>query len=158
MKIFLFVIDGRPTFRTTLIGAQAALEDRLWGREGVSDVWWDDARPYEARVYLYGSSHSDYGADPEDPYKDVSFETTEQLIWPVEVGADHSPAERLDPLVPGGVELSMEVRTDEGSWKIIRRETSDFWSEKHLRPHLITHFAVHAGHELADRWTDKEST
>jgi hypothetical protein len=157
MQIYLFVIDGRPSFRTELHHAQAVLEDHLLTKRDVSDVWWDDNCPYEARMYLYGSSHSDYGRDPEDPYKDLDFETTDQIIWPVTIPGSKIEAEQLDPDFLGGAELQFEVKTRVGRDTLVRTVPPDEWSNKNLRPHIISLFAMNAGQALADRWTSKES-
>lgn len=90
MQIFLFVIDGVPGFRYDLAGAQVALGDRLRDNPNVSDVWWDDKHPYEARTYLYGASHTDYVASGDPMEDDISWETTDQLIWPVTVNGIES--------------------------------------------------------------------
>lgn len=158
MKIYLFTIDGKPKHRCSLAEAQAVLEDYIRGRRDVTDVYWDDEYPYEARVYLYGSSHSDFGRDPEDPYKDMNFETTDQLIWPVDLGVNEEPSRPGHRCPFGGAELTMTIRTQGQKGQFIRSIPEDVWDEEHLRGHVIMSFATNAGQALADHWKLKERT
>lgn len=156
MQIFLFVIDGIPRCRASLAQAQAALEDYLRELPGTSDVWWDDERPYEARRYLYSSSHTDTAVEDAE----VDFEVTEKLIWPVELpGDDHTRGPDVQ-LFSLGAKLSLEVKTDQGKYQLMRAVSQREWSEKRLRPHLVLNFATNAGQALADRLTQnpKERT
>jgi len=154
MEIFLFVIDGRPGMRLSLHEAQACLEENLRDQRDVSDIWWDDESPYEARRYLYGSSHTDTALDDE---AEVDFETTDQIIWPVILEVDN-PGKPLGPLEFGGVEMIMEVRTRTEKHQIIEAVTESVWSESRIRPHVVSHFAAWAGMALADHWIKKERT
>jgi len=159
MKIFLFVIEGTPGYRLSLAEAQACLEDHLRDRRDVSDVWWDDENPYEARVYLYGASHSDYEADVAagvDPNAD--WETTGQLIWPVTL-PDSGHTRKQEEVLPfGGAELSLTIRTDHHKEDFLRVIPDLTWSDNTLRPLITMNFAVNAAQALIDRWTSKERT
>lgn len=154
MKIFLFTIDGKPGFRHTLHEAQAVLEEHLRDVRDISDVWWDDEHPYEARKYMYGSSHSDTAVEDAE----VDFETTDQLIWPVTL-ADGEHERRQNRILPwGGAELCLTVRTDRHKEQLVRVIPEKDWSEDRLRPHIVLNFAVNAGQALADHLTSKERT
>jgi hypothetical protein len=158
MQIFLFVIDGKPGYRTTLAEAQACLEDHLRDRRDVSDVWWDDERPHEARLYYYGASHSDYEADlaaGNDP--DASWETTDQLIWPVHLSEGMRPMPPEPRLSCGGAELTLMVKTIRHKEQVVRIIPEKDWSDVRLRPHVVRSFAVDAGQVLADHLTSKET-
>lgn len=148
MQLFLFVVNGTPGYRTSLSDAQACLEEHLRDLSDVSDVWWDDHDPLYARKYMYGSSHEETAVEDAE----VNFETTEQLIWPVEVPElPEQPAkEDRYSLFPGGAEMTMSVVTGTGKIQMIRRVPETDWSEDRLKPHLITTFAVRAGRALAD--------
>lgn len=157
MKIYLFVLDGKPGYRCSVEEAQAVLEDHLRDRRDVSDVWWDDENPYEARVYMYGSSHSDYGLDPEDPYKDLNFETTDQIIWPVTIPEDECKPVQRNPF--GGAELTLTVRVDGRCDQIIRSIPETDWNESRIpRSFLLLNFAAEAGQAMVDHWKSKERT
>jgi hypothetical protein len=156
MKIYLFINDGRPDYRCSVAEVQAVLEDQFRERRDVTDVWWDDEDPLRARLYMYGSSHSDYGLDPDDPYKNLDFETTDQLIWPMSLSEEECKPIRRCPL--GGAELTMTIRTDRMKSQLVRSIPEDVWNEERLREHVIMSFAVNAGQSLADHWKSKERT
>lgn len=157
MQIFLFIVNGKPGYRLTLEAAQACLEDHLRSRRDITDVWWDDESPYEARTYLYGASHSDFEAEGYDA--EISWETTDQLIWPVMLSPEvKSAAEKLDSLFPSGAEMIMSIKTDKGKCQFVRHIPLGPWAEKWMRPRLITDFATEAGQSLAAHWTNEEST
>jgi hypothetical protein len=155
MQIFLFIIDGKPGLRLDLHEAQAALEDRLRNDRDVSDVWWDDDSPYEARKYLYGSSHTDTAALE---YHEVDFETTGQLIWPVTLADGEHKRDRAGRPPFGEAELTLTIVSGQYKEQVVRIIPEADWSEDRLRPHIVTSFAVNAGQALADRVTLKERT
>lgn len=149
MRLYLFVINGKPLVRTKLHRAQAALEDHLRGRRDVSDVWWDDENPYQARIYLYGCSHSDFGRDPEDPYADMNFETTDQLIFPTDLNwTPSAPTEQGPP----GTLMSLSITSRDGKWEFDRVVPDDVWSGGVIGKNLLlSQFAMDATYGLGDR-------
>lgn len=149
MLLYLFILDGKPAYRTDLHRAQAALEDRLLERRDVSEVWWDDANPLRTRLYLYGGSHSDYEADEAaGTDSSVSWETTDQLIWPMEVAeASTIPINILDP---AGARMSLSVVTREGKKEYDRVIPREQWSKGIVEHNvLLMSFALDAAYGLS---------
>jgi hypothetical protein len=156
MQIFLYIVDGKPNFRRSLAEAQAVLEDHLRDLRDVTDVWWDDDSPYEARKYMYGASHSDFEADGYDA--EIDWETTEQIIWPVELGDGEPSVDPVPFVLGGGVIMDLTWRTERGRYSFTRTVPLAEMTEERLRPHIITSFAMSASQALADLWTSKERT
>lgn len=161
MRLYLFVIDGKPTARTELHMAQAVVEDRLLERREVSEIWWDDENPYIPRQYLYGASHSDYlEAEAAAVDADVSWEQQEQFIWPVDVGEESS--DPLPPLEVTGVTLTMSVvmpdkRTKTELIRVVPQDEWDTWRSYKSSPTLPLHaFAVEAAQAIDETLDKKE--
>lgn len=158
MRLYLFVIDGKPMVRIDLHLAQAALEDHLRERRDVSDVWWDDKYPYEARTYLYeGSSHLKYISIPEGEDEETCFETTDQLIWPVDLAG--IPSAPIDILDPAGARLSLSVTTRQGKSEFDRVIPEQEWADNRMGTALlISKFALDAAYGLGDVLNPKEGS
>lgn len=158
MQIFLFVIDGKPGFRTELVPAQACLEGHLQERRDVSEVWWDDEYPYQARLYLYdGASHRAFMAIPEGENETICYETTDQLIFPVEIGDVTTGRGHLDILDPGAAHLSLSVVTETGTEEVTR-VVPQWPTVVARRTALLASFAWDTASAMAGRWADQEGS
>ena len=161
MKIYLFTINGRPGFRTDWRDAQACLEDHLRDRRDVTDVYWGDEgdERWYARVYLYGSSHSDISANPEDdPYLGVNFETTDQLVWEMEVPSPDEPEVpvMMDPMMPGiGARLERKVITKNRKESVTEVVPQAEWevNPEWQRGHILWAFVTKNALEFGMRWS-----
>jgi hypothetical protein len=158
MRLYLFVIDGKPGFRTELHQAQACLEDHLRDRRDVSDVWWDDERPETARLYLYDGTHVTYMGTPEGEDSEISYEEIGPLIFPVEVAfLGTNPV--LDPLGPLGARLTLSVQTETGTETVTRAVPEGEWPVKgHARGTLLGSFAVETAFAMGIRWSTQEGS
>lgn len=162
MKIYLFIINGRPGFRTDWRDAQACLEEHLRDQRDVSDVWWEDEGEdrWYARKYLYGSSHSDISGNPEDdPYLGVNFETTDRLIWEAEVPdpAAEKPLS-LDPLLPSvGAIFELTIRSKDGKESATHVVSTPEWEGPHwMRGHALWRFVSETALNIGIRWSQKD--
>lgn len=157
MKIYVFMIDGKPRIRTDWRQAQSALEDHLRDRRDVSDVYWGDEgdERWEARVYLYGSSHCDISANPEDdPYQGVNFETTDRLIWEFDLALPERAPVPQDALTEGlGALLELRITTEKGVESVTRAVPKSEWEGEHwVRGHAVWGFATETALNLGIRW------
>lgn len=156
MKIYLFAINGRPGFRTDWRDAQAALEEHMRDHPDVSDIYWGDEgeERWRAVRYFYGSSHSDISANPEDdPYRGVDFETTDQLIWEVEVPVEPEQPNHALRHFGVGAEIELSIRTPEGTTTVNRRVPKPVWDASPLdRGQILMSFASMNAIQIATRW------
>jgi len=158
MRLYLYVIDGKPAVRTELHQAQASLEDHLRDRRDVSDVWWDDHSPLWARTYLYGASHQEaMAAETASVEADISWENTDQVIFPVDLDDVMVPvAPTLD--LPG-VTMSLTVVTSEKKADLTRVVPKDLWDASQLdHSKMIIMFAAEAAHGVAGALRSEEGS
>ncbi len=158
MQIYVFTIDGKPRIRTDWRQAQSALEDHLRDRRDVSDVHWADEgdERWRATVYLYGCSHSDISANPEDdPYREMNFETTDQLIWEFDLGEVKETPVSQDALVQGmGALLELRITTETGVESVTRAVPKPEWEGPHwMRGHALWRFASETALNMGIRWS-----
>lgn len=155
MLIYLFVIDEIPQARMNLRLAQAALEENLRSRQDVSDVWWEDKRPYTARLYLYGGTHSEQvAAEAADEDSEVSFEEIGPLIFPVSMGPELSPPV---PSAPPGVTMTLSVAMPDKKIDLTRVTPLGVWTSTAIeRSRLVVMFAAEAAHQIAAAMSSQE--
>lgn len=158
MKIYVFMIDGKPRIRTDWRQAQGVLEDHLRDKPDVSDVHWADEgdERWYATVYMYGCSHSDISANPEDdPYLGMNFETTDQLIWEFDLGEDEKTPVPQDGLIEGlGALLELRITTEKGVESVTRAVPKPEWDPNpEWGPgHILWAFVTKNALDLAIRW------
>jgi hypothetical protein len=158
MKIYVFMVEGQPRIRTDWRQAQGALEDHLRDQRDVSDVHWADEgdERWRATVYLYGCSHSDISANPEDdPYQGMNFETTDQLIWEFDIGGVTEMPVPQDGLIEGmGALLELRITTETGVESVTRAVPKPEWEGPHwMRGHALWRFASETALNLGIRWS-----
>jgi hypothetical protein len=160
MLMYLYLIDGKPQATTELNRAQGELEDKLLERRDVTEVWWDDESPLWARVYLYGGTHQQVmDAEAADEDSEVSWETTDQLIFPMDVGEPQTGLTRLDQLGPVVVQFSMTISSKDGTRTITRGFPEHHWPHNAKgRADCLKSFNRDVEWSLINEWIKKEGS